>query len=222
MLKCLGAILLFFLFAVIFIDPLRNYMNNLFIKDRDIFSEDQVIGTVSTYNPRVEEAQEILNGVGFFTGIIDGVMGGKTRKAIKEFQKAKGLNPSGKIDSLTWLALSREEVELKTIPKKVPVLNLEQMKQEAEETIPDAALIRGPAQPALKPESASESKGTAKQIQSALKNARFYKGSVDGKIGPKTKKALKEFQKAHNLKADGVVGKKTAGKLNEYLKGQNF
>ncbi|MCX5698798.1 MAG: peptidoglycan-binding protein [Candidatus Omnitrophica bacterium] len=59
---------------------------------------------------------------------------------------------------------------------------------------------------------------THKDIQLALKNAGFYNGHIDGKIGKSTKKAIKEFQKANDLKADGVVGKDTKEKLAGYLK----
>lgn len=61
------------------------------------------------------------------------------------------------------------------------------------------------------------SKVTPKNIQSALKNAGFYAGTIDGKIGRKTKEAIKEFQKANELKSDGVVGKQTWSKLQKYL-----
>jgi murein L,D-transpeptidase YcbB/YkuD len=56
-----------------------------------------------------------------------------------------------------------------------------------------------------------------KQIQTALKNAGFYKGSIDGKMGSQTKEAIKTFQKANDLKPDGIVGKRTADKLTKYL-----
>lgn len=56
-----------------------------------------------------------------------------------------------------------------------------------------------------------------KEIQTALKNAGFYAGSVDGKIGPKTKAAIEEFQKAKGLKADGKVGPKTWAEMEKYL-----
>lgn len=56
-----------------------------------------------------------------------------------------------------------------------------------------------------------------KQIQRALKNAGFYQGPIDGKIGPKTKEAIVKFQKAKGLKVDGIVGKKTSAELNKYL-----
>jgi murein L,D-transpeptidase YcbB/YkuD len=52
-------------------------------------------------------------------------------------------------------------------------------------------------------------KPTGIEIQTALKNAGFYTGSIDGKIGPKSKKAIEDFQKANGLKADGKVGPKT-------------
>lgn len=60
-------------------------------------------------------------------------------------------------------------------------------------------------------------KVTPKNIQTALKNAGFYSGSLDGKIGRKTKEAIKEFQKANELKGDGVVGKQTWSKLQKYI-----
>lgn len=57
----------------------------------------------------------------------------------------------------------------------------------------------------------------AEDVQSALKNAGFYTGEVDGKVGLKTKKAIEEFQQGHGLKSDGVVGEKTWSQLKEYL-----
>lgn len=60
---------------------------------------------------------------------------------------------------------------------------------------------------------------TDKDIQIALRNAGFYNGSIDGKIGPNTKKAVEEFQKAHKLKPDGIIGAKTKSLLAEYLEG---
>jgi murein L,D-transpeptidase YcbB/YkuD len=60
-------------------------------------------------------------------------------------------------------------------------------------------------------------KPTAKEIQTALKNAGFYAGEIDGKIGPKSKKAIEDFQTANNLKADGKVGPQTWAVLSKFL-----
>ena len=59
--------------------------------------------------------------------------------------------------------------------------------------------------------------GRDKEIQIALKNAGFYAGPIDGKIGPKTKEAIREFQKARGLKADGKIGTKTWAELQKHL-----
>ena len=54
-------------------------------------------------------------------------------------------------------------------------------------------------------------------IQRALKNAGYYNGTVDGKIGPRTRDAVKAFQGENGLEADGVIGRTTWGKLKSYL-----
>ena len=54
-------------------------------------------------------------------------------------------------------------------------------------------------------------------VQKALKNAGFYKGSIDGKVGQQTKKAIESFQRQHNLTADGVIGRRTWEELKVYL-----
>lgn len=55
------------------------------------------------------------------------------------------------------------------------------------------------------------------KIQQALKNAGYYRGKLDGKIGPETRSAVKAFQKDNGLEADGVVGRQTWSKLKVYL-----
>jgi len=60
-------------------------------------------------------------------------------------------------------------------------------------------------------------KPSIQQIQTALKNAGFYTGNIDGKSGSLTKKAIEEFQQANNLKVDGKVGPNTWGILSQHL-----
>ena len=88
----------------------------------------------------------------------------------------------------------------------------------ATETIPPSAAPQGLAQtPVQQPVVSQTSDARNKDIQKALKNAGFYTGSVDGKLGPKTKKAIEEFQSSKGLKADGKVGPKTWVELEKYL-----
>ena len=54
-------------------------------------------------------------------------------------------------------------------------------------------------------------------IQAALKNLGLYTGKIDGKIGPKTKEAVREFQRQNGLAADGKVGPKTWAVLKKSI-----
>ena len=61
-----------------------------------------------------------------------------------------------------------------------------------------------------------KSKEGLKEIQTCLKNAGFYDGEIDGIKGKRTRKAVREFQKANGLTADGIVGKKTWELMSKY------
>ena len=52
-----------------------------------------------------------------------------------------------------------------------------------------------------------------KTVQTKLKQWGYYKGAVDGIFGPKTKEAVKYFQRKNGLTVDGIVGKKTAAAM---------
>jgi len=98
---------------------------------------------------------------------------------------------------------------------QTPVTDPVQMQVMNQETIPPTAAVPSMAGPA---KIASQNRLTKnKDIQTALKAANFYTGDIDGKMGPKTKKAIVEFQNAKGLKADGKVGSKTWAELEKYL-----
>jgi len=56
-----------------------------------------------------------------------------------------------------------------------------------------------------------------KDVQTALKNAGYYSGAIDGKVGSGTKSAIVQFQKDNNLKADGLMGNQTWNELKAFL-----
>ena len=69
------------------------------------------------------------------------------------------------------------------------------------------------------PAAAAASAGglTIREIQLALQRAGFDSGTVDGKMGRRTREALRNFQKAQGLTADGRIGPQTIAKLKAYL-----
>jgi hypothetical protein len=54
------------------------------------------------------------------------------------------------------------------------------------------------------------------ELQRSLLRAGFDPGPIDGKLGKKTRAAVKAFQRKHGLTADGVVGEKTWSVLRSY------
>ena len=87
-----------------------------------------------------------------------------------------------------------------------------------QETIPPTAAVPSVAAPI---KAASKDKLTKnKEIQTILKAANFYDGNIDGKMGPKTRKAIIKFQRAKGLKPDGKVGPKTWAELEKYSTAQ--
>ena len=68
------------------------------------------------------------------------------------------------------------------------------------------------ASPAPAPQAANQDPNKA--LQQALKDKGFYKGAVDGDIGPQTQEAIKAFKVKNGLSADYVVGPKVKELLN--------
>ena len=56
----------------------------------------------------------------------------------------------------------------------------------------------------------------ATAIQRALKNAGYYQGALDGKIGSGTKQAIRDFQRDQGLTTDGVCGRQTWARLKSF------
>ncbi len=221
MIKIIGIILAVIILGRIVFGPVHNFINDL-LQDNKAGSEEQLIGLVSRHNSRVEEIQQILKDADFDPGSVDGMMGAQTRGAIREFQKASQLRPTGKIDSVTWLALNKEKEVLqheqkigmsaeRVIPDANVSVNNGGLSSVKENVVKKSGLHSEIIGPRLK------TKDRMKQIQTALKKAGFYQGAIDGKIGPKTKEAIIKFQKAKGLKADGIVGESTSTDLNKYL-----
>lgn len=60
-----------------------------------------------------------------------------------------------------------------------------------------------------------------REVQLALRAAGFDPGSSDGRMGPRTRQALRDFQVANGLEADGKVGPRTWTKLEPFFKKQD-
>jgi len=160
--------------------------------------EERLVGSTDIINPKIEEVQVILKSEGYEPGNTDGRMGKETRDAIKAFQESIGLRSTGYIDKSTLTQLEDSRRAKKILEsKKDYALKSKEVKQ--------------------KDYQKAEFKPTTKDIQTALKNAGFNPGSLDGKMGPRTRQAIKDFQKSKGLVPDGAIGPKTWASLSKYL-----
>jgi len=153
--------------------------------------EEGLIGNTDEINPRLEEIQAVLNNQGYDTGNTDGRICQNTRQAIKNFQESIGVKSTGYINKLTL----NEIEDIRRVKEELELKHVHKI------NIPSRKLA-----------------ASTKEIQTALKNAGFDPGAIDGKMGPMTKQALKEFQRTKGLKVDGVAGSKTWKELKKYLK----
>lgn len=160
--------------------------------------EEKLIGSIDIINPRVEEIQVVLQGLGYDTGASDGKMGRQTREAIKEFQESRGLKSTGYINKYTLMQID----------------DIRRAKDESELKDSYTIEVRSAYD---KEKEVSAGEPTTKEIQAALKKAGFDPGAIDGKMGPRTHQAIKEFQRTKGLTTDGVVGPKTWSELGKYL-----
>lgn len=159
---------------------------------KEAVQEKEILGYVKGYNPRVKEIQTVLKEAGFDPGVIDGTMNKQTRKAIKDFQRARKLKETGFVDAATRPKLEVYLVE-KTKGKPKPAIDAGEIKRRL------------------------KSAHWVKKIQAALKNSGFDPGGLDGIMNADTRKAIRAFQKSRGLTADGVIGPKTWNELSKHF-----
>jgi peptidoglycan hydrolase-like protein with peptidoglycan-binding domain len=84
-----------------------------------------------------------------------------------------------------------------------------------EKKAPPPAKAEKMAEPEKKPEAGKMAGGSeeTKKVQEALKAKGNDPGPIDGRMGPKTRAALKSFQEANGLKGTGQLDNQTAEKL---------
>jgi peptidoglycan hydrolase-like protein with peptidoglycan-binding domain len=139
----------------------------------------------------VSELQRFLTAVGIETGPIDGVLGAMTHGGIQAFQQWRGLNVDGVVGPNT---LGQIAAVYQMVPS-MPALSV------------NSRIIR--------PDYRGDD---VKQIQTLLRIAGFDPGPSDGVYGPLTQAAVSAFQSTQSgLTVDGKVGPNTRAALRAQL-----
>lgn len=89
------------------------------------FSREELSGVVESHKlakSDVTQVQEALNKSGYDVGAVDGVWGPSTESALRDFQQAKGLEASGKLnrDTVAGLGLSTSEFAAGEFKEETP------------------------------------------------------------------------------------------------------
>jgi len=120
--------------------------------------------------------------------------------------------------SLSGCATARKnnDLELQGLRNQVTALEAQLNAKDEELNNLRVSTVKAPEE-TVKDVNEIKQRPKAKAIQLALRNAGYYSGKIDGKMGRRTTEAIKAFQKANNLPVDGKVGKKTWSFLRDYL-----
>ncbi len=139
----------------------------------------------------VRSLQTALKNMKFYTGSITGSFGPLTKDAVRDFQRANKLSADGVAGPTTLNAIANRD--------------------SGESSSDSSSGASGSSDSGVLKEGSQGDR--VLQMQKALKELKYYKGSLTGNFGPLTGEALRKFQYANGLEADGVAGTATLNKL---------
>lgn len=146
----------------------------------------------------IKTLQRKLKSLGYYSGSIDGAYGESTQKAVKTFQQQNGVKTTGVAASATFEALFGGDAKKYSDNGSSDDDNPTSYKN----------VTKAPS--GMYPTLSLGMSGTpVKTLQTYLKKAGYYKGTVDGKYGQSTFDAVKAFQRAKGLTSDGIAGAAT-------------
>ena len=157
-------------------------------------------------DPVVQQVQGILKDLNFYDGTVDGLTGPATRKAIQTYQLKVGLPGSGEIDIALLDQLGARQTTA-AIPHPAP--------RPADGVATPAA--RPPVIPVSAPADGATQSPDARivRIQAGLKAFGNNDMQLDGKVGARTKAAIKEFQALFGLPETGEPDEAVYVKMRE-------
>jgi peptidoglycan hydrolase-like protein with peptidoglycan-binding domain len=160
--------------------------------------EDHSAAPPAVADPKVQQVQDILGDLNLYTGSVDGIAGPQTRKAIAEYQKLVGLEPSGEID---------DNLIDELIARRAP------RQDEAIEAMPPV-----PAPRPARAEAVAEVRAANPDIlkvQAGLKAFGQDGIEIDGRLGLRTRTAIREFQSLFGLPVTGEPDAKLLAKMRQ-------
>lgn len=150
---------------------------------------------------QIKKGQEILIAQKLWDGEATGIYG-ECRPAIKAYQKANGLEQTGKFDKPT---LAKMSIPLTDKQKGIASSS----GSSSSKASSSSSSSEGPKRPG--PFQASKEQITA--LQTKLKEAKLFSGEADGERSDELKEAVKKYQDTNGLKATGGINGATLEKM---------
>lgn len=130
------------------------------------------------------------------------------KAALKSIGSSVGVVPAGAPLPTIQIEPIQPQEELAAISVEKTTSTATAVSQPMSTSATETAIPSAPADESIR----------VREIQLALQAAGFDPGSTDGRLGPRTRTAVREFQQANGLHPDGKVGPRTWSKLEPYLK----
>ena len=131
------------------------------------------------YDPLVEDVQRELLAAGYYKGMVDGVVGKKTRDAISAYQQATGLEATG-------------------LPSPNLVDHIRYTRQIAE-----ASLFTGSI--AADADADAEQRARIRRVQTGLAELAYFQSGITGEMNDQTHQAIKQFERDRGLAESGEI-----------------
>lgn len=159
-------------------------------------------------NPQlVQQVQRNLGQQGYNPGPQDGVWGSRTRTALQNFQRDKGLRQSGQLDQQTIAALGIVDTQVGMQPQR-----RQQTGQMGQQPMGQQPMM-GQQQMGQTSQQQDLSPNVVRNLQQELSDRGYQVGPVDGVWGEQTRQALANFQRDRNLQATGQIDSQTMAAL---------
>lgn len=150
----------------------------------------------------LREVQTALAARGYYKGKVDGLFGGRTKRAITGFQRDHSMAQTGQpsVRLLTQILMSAS-----ANPQEVPVPKATQVVSVPVNKVKTVSLTTKPVQ--------ETANGLIARIQSGLRAYGYEELKVDGKMGQQTATAIQRFQLDYGMKITGEPSETVLKKL---------
>ncbi|SKB12207.1 Peptidoglycan-binding domain 1 protein [Planktothrix sp. PCC 11201] len=154
--------------------------------------------TIGCRGSAVKLLQAQLRTLGYYTGIVDGVFGQSTQRAVINFQRANRITDTGEVGPTTAFYLVNATTTTRSLqPRPIPIVQ--------NQTIPITN--------SLSTISLGDTGPEVRKIQRRLRELNYYNGPINGFFDTATQDALIRFQESRGVTVTGIAGPTTQNSL---------